>query len=141
MKTAIIACAFTLLACSDDSGPKTCVGECSTVADCEQGTKHCEGGKCLQCKADADCPTLFKGGCDTSSGTCIPCKEDADCEMTYPSAISGSVTPLLRASSVARSRRSKLSGPSQYARRSCMSRQSAALLSPSSNSSSASPSA
>jgi hypothetical protein len=59
---------------------KVCIGECTSVSDCEQGAKACTNGVCIYCTSDADCAQY--GGaqkCDVTAGMCIMCEQDSHC--------------------------------------------------------------
>src|SRR5512142_612163 len=47
--------------------PRSCQSFCTSKADCGGGTTDCVGGRCVMCKADADCPIGVKK-CNTVTG-------------------------------------------------------------------------
>ena len=57
---------------------KVCIGQCTSVSDCQQGAIACTNGVCIYCKSDSDCTGGAKK-CDVATGFCIMCEQDSHC--------------------------------------------------------------
>ena len=60
--------------------------QCKADADCKSSTnKYCHAalGKCVACKSSTDCKSASLPTCDPATGSCVECAGDADCKKGY----------------------------------------------------------
>lgn len=71
-----VACSGTTAACTTDG---RCV-ECTADATCPTAKPRCSATNvCVECTSTADCKTAAKPTCDLSIGACRACASDAEC--------------------------------------------------------------